>query len=106
MSGWKKINDVWYYFDASGAMISNNLINSNGKWYWMSESGSMLISQEIDVGGRHYALAPDGTVLDNQFVMKDGRWQYYKSGAQGLAVNEAFTYNGQTFRADAQGYLY
>lgn len=106
MSEWKKINDVWYYFDASGAMIANNWINSNGKWYWMSESGSMLISQEIDVGGRHYALAPDGTVLVNQFVMKDGRWQYYKSGAQGLAVNETFVYNGQTFRADAQGYLY
>lgn len=106
MSCWKKINDVWYFFDASGAMIANNWVYSNNAWYWMGPSGSMLTSQEIDVGGKHYMLGPDGVCFDNKMVMKDGRWQYYKSGAQGLAINEVFQYNGGTYRADANGFIY
>lgn len=106
MGCWKEISGVWYFFDASGAMIANNWVQSNGAWYWMGPSGSMLTSQEIDVGGRRYMLGPDGVCFDNKMIMKDGRWQYYKAGAQGLAVNEVFEYNGSTYRADANGFLY
>lgn len=106
MSCWKKISDVWYFFDASGSMLSNNWVFSNNAWYWMGPSGSMLVSQEIDVNGKHYLLGPDGVCIDNKMVMKDGRWQYYKPGCQGLAVNENFTYNGGTYKTDGSGYIY
>lgn len=106
MSEWAKINGVWYYFDASGAMLANNWIYSSDKWYWLGPSGTMLTSQEIDVNGKHYLLNPDGTVADNVMVIKNGRYMYYKAGAQGLAINEAFEYNGQTLHADQYGYVY
>ena len=48
----------------------------------------------------------DGTCADNVMIMKDGRFQYYKAGAQGLAINEEFVYDGQVLHADANGYVY
>ena len=106
MNTWKKIGGIWYMFDGSGAMVANNWVLSGGKWYWMGASGSMLTSQEIDVNGKHYLLFPDGTCADNVMIMKDGRFQYYKAGAQGLAINEEFIYNGQVLHADVNGYVY
>lgn len=106
MGQWKKINGLWYYFDASGAMLANSWINNDGTWYYVSESGSMVCNQELNLHGVRYLIDPSGVCLSDVMVYKDNRWTYCKPGSMGIAVNEQFTYNGETFRADANGYIY
>lgn len=41
VNGWEYINGSWYYFDASGWMMTG-WIQVNGNWYYLSSSGAMV----------------------------------------------------------------
>ncbi|MDE8320918.1 hypothetical protein PT234_03355 [Erysipelothrix rhusiopathiae] len=40
-TGWKKVNQQWYYFNDSGAMITGRH-KIQGKWYRFNQSGVWL----------------------------------------------------------------
>lgn len=108
MSKWAKIDGKWYFFDGSGAMLANQWIKgaTNDTWYWVGPSGSMVTNQEIAVNGVRYLIDPSGVCVSNQFIWRDGRWVYNKANSAGIAVNEAFTYDGVMYHADGNGYVY
>lgn len=102
---WKLINDVYYHFDASGAMSENAWVESSGKWYFVGPGGTMLHSQMIQVDGVIYSLTPDGYCLSDSWVLEGTRWRYYKPDSKGLARNETFECDGVVYTADADGYV-
>ena len=97
---WKKISDIWYYFDAAGnkargwvldgptwyymdadgAMKTGWIQPSPGAWYYMNQDGYMQTGW-IEVNQKHYYLQANGAMAYNTSV--DGRWL----GADGAAVN-------------------
>ncbi|MCE5221747.1 MAG: CHAP domain-containing protein [Clostridium sp.] len=57
-TGWKQINEKWYYFNEDGVMRIGWL-NYNGKWYNLSNGGTMEIGwKQID--GKWYYFSADG----------------------------------------------
>lgn len=40
-TGWKFINDVWYYFDKSGLMAQDELVYISGETYYLNPTGAM-----------------------------------------------------------------
>lgn len=53
LSLWQKINGIWYYFNESGYMASEEYyngywFNADGCWYYFDSEGYMVTSQYID----------------------------------------------------------
>lgn len=57
-TNWQRINDLWYFFPASGKMTTG-WKEIDGKWYFFRSFGGMLTN----------ATTPDGYKVD-----KDGTW--------------------------------
>ncbi|EJR90575.1 hypothetical protein IKG_05935, partial [Bacillus cereus VD200] len=41
ITGWKQINDKWYYFDNNGAMVTGSWQQKDNKWYYLGKNGVM-----------------------------------------------------------------
>lgn len=55
--GWTKINEKWYYFDASGAMKTGWIKTADNKWYYLDKQGQMLANTVVD----GFKLGSDGS---------------------------------------------
>ena len=48
VTDWQTINDVTYFFDGSGILVSGRWIEIQGKWYFFNADGSLARSTKID----------------------------------------------------------
>ena len=48
-SGWSKVGNTWYYYDAKGSQVKNAWIGS----YWLGSDGKMAINSWVD-GGKYF----------------------------------------------------
>ena len=85
VTGWNKVvsNDVanWYYYDASGAMVTGKWIIVGGTWYYMGADGVMEIGQFSDGKANYYANASGAmqTGWVNTGTTAAPIWYYYGS---------------------------
>ena len=64
MTGWKKIVEKWYYFDAEGAM-QTGWVKYKDTWYYLdSKNGDRISNAFIKSGQGWYYLKEDGTMAD------------------------------------------
>ena len=79
--GWKKENNVWYYYNEDGTLARN-------KWagnYWLGSDGKMATSSWVD-NGRYYVDANGAWVKDAKkpaekkqgWKKEDNTWYYYE----------------------------
>ena len=47
-TGWRQINNQWYYFDTTGYMKTGWLQDTDGKWYYLNNDGSMMTNSKIN----------------------------------------------------------
>lgn len=80
-SNWEKINGEWYYFDASGWMLTGWQI-INGAWYYMDASGKMLTGWQ-SIGGAWYYMNTSGRMLTG-WQSIDGAWYYLNTSGKML----------------------
>ncbi len=71
---WKKINDIWYYFDAAGNK-ARGWIQDGPAWYYMDASGAMKTGW-LDLGGSWFYLGPDGAMQTGWIQPSPGSWYY------------------------------
>lgn len=84
----KKIKEVWYYFDNSGYMLSNKWKkHSDGYWYWFDNSGQMTTGWK-NVGGKWYYFQEQGAMKTGWLKDKD-KW-YYLDPANGDMQTNTF----------------
>lgn len=84
----KKIKEVWYYFDNSGYMLSNKWKkHSDGYWYWFDNSGQMATGWK-NVGGKWYYFQEQGAMKTGWLKDKD-KW-YYLDPANGDMQTNTF----------------
>lgn len=72
-TGWKEIDEKWYYFNTDGIM-KTGWLSDNGKWYNLSNSGEMTIGWK-KVGEKWYHFNNDGA-MSIGWVNDNGTWYY------------------------------
>ncbi|WP_277406762.1 S-layer homology domain-containing protein [Lacrimispora xylanisolvens] len=48
VTDWQTINDVTYFFDGNGILVSGRWIEIQGKWYYFNTDGSLARSTKVD----------------------------------------------------------
>ena len=96
VTGWKYVDNNWYYFDSMGAMGTGWLqlgntwywLESDGKmatgwkdfgayWYYFGLSGNMYVGN-CSVEGKRYQFCDTGYVVDS-WIYQNGIWYYCNS---------------------------
>lgn len=95
VTGWKKINSVWYYFNSAGVMQTSQWVGN----YYVLADGTMAKSQWI---GNDYVDA-SGLWQSNRW-MNDGQW-WYRYGDGSYPVAKFDTINGKKYYFDNSGYM-
>lgn len=84
----KKIKDIWYYFDNSGYMLSNKWKkHTDGYWYWFDNSGKMVTGWK-NIGGVWYFFQESGAMKTGW--LKDKEKWYYLDPVSGYMVTNTF----------------
>lgn len=72
-TGWKRINNAWYYYDASGIM-QTGWQKISGFWYYLNSSGVMQTGWK-KIAGVWYYLNSSG-VMQVGWQKISGKWYY------------------------------
>ena len=84
----KEINGVWYYFDNSGYMLSNQWKkHTDGYWYWFKNSGEMVTGWQT-IGDKKYYFKETGE-MKTGWLKEDDKW-YYLDSVNGDLVTNSF----------------
>jgi surface antigen/carbon monoxide dehydrogenase subunit G len=78
-TGWKEIDEKWYYFNEDGIM-STGWLNYNGKWYNLSSSGTMETGWK-EVDKKWYYFNSDGT-MSIGWIDDNGTWYFTNSSGE------------------------
>lgn len=100
VTGWKKLNNYWYYFDAYGTM-KTGWVKYNGQWYYMLEDGRMKTGWVSYKGDWYYTRA-DGTMATGWVKVKD-YWYYFND--YGIMRTGWIKYNGQWYYLLEDGHM-
>lgn len=86
-NSWKKISDIWYYFDDEGHMAKGWVDNNN---YYLGENGAMYT-------GWHKLMPPDQNSDSNrpaspgdQGLDNDKKWYYFGSNGKKYVPSSSF----------------
>ncbi|GLC79760.1 polysaccharide lyase family 8 super-sandwich domain-containing protein [Lacrimispora brassicae] len=82
VSGWKKADGKWYYFNDKGNKITGWLLD-NGKWFRLGTDGAMQTGWIFDqMDGCWYYLDSSGTMAQG-WICIDEKWYYLTPQAEG-----------------------
>ena len=98
-TGWQKVKGIWYYMDNDGVMLTGWQF-INGKWYYLASSGAMATGW-ILLNGTWYYLDNSGAMLTG-FQKINGKTYYLKENS-GAMVTGLQVINGKEYRFDASG---
>ena len=59
VTGWQKINNVWYYFKDGGAMVTGWL-KLGSTWYYFQSGGAMAADTDLTINGKTYHFNASG----------------------------------------------
>ena len=78
-SGWRLVNDRWYYMDPqnNNIMVSQQWKRINGYWYYFRADGDMATGW-IYIGGNYYYLSTDGVMRTGWQWIGEDRYYFYK----------------------------
>lgn len=99
---WEKINNIWYYFDNEGFMVTG-FQSIDGKLYYFESSGAMKTGwKKID--GYWYYFSSGGNAAVSGWKKIDGYWYYFKNDGK-MAADEILTdESGVTYKFDENGH--
>ncbi|MDO4282144.1 MAG: hypothetical protein Q4D02_00770 [Clostridia bacterium] len=87
-TGWIQDGTDWYFCDRSnGAMLTNQLIQDNGKIYYLCPDGRMVKGWATINAKWYYFNYPNGEMLANTYIKVDGK-EYYLYPDGHMAQNE------------------
>ena len=95
-SGWRYINDHWYYMDGTGDMVVG-WAEVNGAAYHLSASGAMDTGWVL-INGEWYWLAPSGA-RQLGWLYIDGAWYWADPDVSGACAHDRTTKIGNVYYA-------
>lgn len=78
-TGWKEIDEKWYYFNEDGIM-STGWLYYNGKWYNLSSSGAMETGWK-EVDKKWYHFNEDG-IMSIGWIYDNDSWYFTNSSGE------------------------
>ena len=104
--GWKKIGDLWYYFDASGNLVKNQWRKDSKGWCYLGEGGYMLTKEFVEDSKGTCYVGADGYIVYNKWVQDEwGDWYYI--GADGYKVTNKWVKDSKGWcYLGSYGYMY
>lgn len=88
---WQKINGIYYSFDASGYMRSNDWYKEYDNWYYLLPNGAMATGWVL-IANKWYYFKETG-VMATDWVKYKKTW-YYLDHKDGSMVSNAFVKSG------------
>lgn len=82
VTGWKLIDDKWYFFDSSGYMKKNAWANINGLWYFFDSEGKMVTGW-VETPSATFYFADDGHMVTG-WKQIDGKWYFFNQSGQAV----------------------
>lgn len=76
VTGWQKVNGIWYYFDSNGVK-QTGWQKIKGVWYYLKSDGAMATGWQ-KIGGVWYYLKSYGAMATG-WIKDSGKWYYLKS---------------------------
>ena len=109
VSGWKKTNGKWYYFDDQGTKMTGWLLN-NGKWFRLGADGIMKTGWVLDeIDGCWYYLDASGEMKEG-WICDNEKWYYFTQqteGSSGWTLNHGkWEYHKPEGHSRPRGSLY
>ncbi|NFG42565.1 hypothetical protein FC789_15645 [Clostridium botulinum] len=77
-TGWRNINNTWYYFGQDGYM-QTGWLNDNGTWYYTSSTGAMQTGV-VKVDNKVYSLGLNGEMQKGNVVIEGQTYTFSESG--------------------------
>ncbi|MGN1139578.1 MAG: N-acetylmuramoyl-L-alanine amidase [Oliverpabstia sp.] len=99
-SGWKYIDNKWYYYDANGKMTTG-WQKVNGVWYYMDSNGVMQTGW-LELNGKKYYLTSSGAMATG-WLHLDNNW--YFLDASGAMITGWQKVNGTWYYMDSNGVM-
>ena len=91
-----------FYMGADGAAMTGIYKTNDGKLYYADATGEVVQkAQWITLNGKRYFSNSEGELYKNQFISFGPR--KYFMGADGALVTGSFTYEGKTYKTNADG---
>jgi len=75
VTGWQEIKKKWYYFNEDGSMATG-FITVDGKKYFMNNKGIMHTGW-LDGEGSWFFAKDDGPLAVSEWIQIDGAWYYF-----------------------------
>jgi glucan-binding YG repeat protein len=90
LTGWQQRNNLWYFLTNDGAMVTGWAL-SNNKWYYMNPSTTSGVEGAMKTGwinynNRWYYTNSSGAMLEG-WQEVEGNWYYFYPGEGSKAVN-------------------
>ena len=85
-TGWKFINNVWYYFDKTGLMAQDELVYISGETYYLNPTGAMATGWK-QVDAKWYFLNEKDGNMETGWKYYNNQWYYLNPGSGEMATN-------------------
>lgn len=106
-AGWKKYDNVWYYYYPDGSYVKNGWVEVGGRWYLFDSNGKMQTGWQ-QRNDQMYYLDANGAMITGWFSW-NGHWCYLnetKDQYYGCLVrNHWMESGGKTYYLNSTGYM-
>lgn len=92
VTGWKKINGIWYCFDSNGKLVTNNWAKDGTKWYYLDSNGMMVTKKWISHNSKWYYVETNGVMATSKWIQDGNSWYYVDEN--GSMVTEKWIKSG------------
>ena len=76
--GWAKLEDKWFYANASGKISQEKWEKIGGSWYYFDKDGTMLSSRLFN----GYLFSSSGAMAERSWVKLDEKWYFAQASGR------------------------
>ena len=80
VTGWRKIDGKWYFFDEKSGAMKKGWIFWNGSWFYLDPESGVMHAGWIDYKQKRCYLEPSGRALRNCVRVIDGKTYQFDDG--------------------------
>ena len=87
VTGWKKVDSKWYFFDEKSGAMRKGWILWGGSWFYLDPESGAMHTGWIEYKGRKCYLEPSGRALCNCTRVIDGRAYSFDNGCYATEIS-------------------
>lgn len=94
VTGWRKIDGTWYFFDRKNGDMKTGWIYDNGTWYYLGSDGKMVTGWVDYKDGRCYLDPASGHCYVSRTATIDGKTYRFDRNGYATEISAKSTLNG------------